>query len=232
MLIDHLASFVPNTYAYYIMKCIGRITIVIMCYFVVEGYHKTSNIGKYMMRMGIFAAISQIPFFLYKYCLNFPKTPKGFLFTMFSDRNVIFTLFIGLCLLYIINSDSKVTVKIISAAASLYLVRNSDWGYFAILWIIGFGVFYGQKQKQMLWATAVALLRVLTMCVSVGKNVMAQGTLTYGMLYALIANFGGFFAVPLLSMYNTKKGNAPKFALYIFYPLHLLILAILKTVIF
>ena len=63
MLVDHMAySFVSNvSLYYYILRLVGKISIIIMCYFVAEGYFKTRNIGKYILRMGIFAAISQIP---------------------------------------------------------------------------------------------------------------------------------------------------------------------------
>ena len=58
MVIDHTALFAPVPSLYYIMHFIGRATIIIMCYFVAEGYHKTQNIGKYIIRLAIFAAIS------------------------------------------------------------------------------------------------------------------------------------------------------------------------------
>ena len=49
MVIDHTSIFVSIPSVYYIMRFIGRATIIIMCYFVAEGYHKTQNIGKYII---------------------------------------------------------------------------------------------------------------------------------------------------------------------------------------
>ncbi|MEE1351075.1 MAG: TraX family protein, partial [Clostridia bacterium] len=129
MVIDHLAQFTTNIYLYYIMKLIGRITIVIMCYFVAEGYYKTSNIGRYLLRLGIFAVISQIPYYLMIRHGNFPNGILPLGYSILMNRNVIFTLFVGLALLAIIKSDYTIALKIISAAAALWLVRCSDWGY-------------------------------------------------------------------------------------------------------
>ena len=57
MLIDHVAlSFLPSqTVLYQIMRAIGKITMPIMCYFIAEGYYKTSNIKKYLLRLILFS---------------------------------------------------------------------------------------------------------------------------------------------------------------------------------
>lgn len=226
MLIDHMAIFMYNTIYYYIMKLIGKIAIVIMCYFVAEGYYKTSSVGKYITRMGIFAAISQIPYYLYL-CQGFIiQNPKGLILSVFNTRNVIFTLFIGLCLLAIIKSDYKAWIKVIAAAAALYLVRNSDWDYYAILWIIGFGLIRDSKWKQALWAAIVVAIKIGLAAVPAVKSVISAGALTYGML-DLFVMFGSFLAIPLLLGYNGERGANMKWGFYVFYPLHLLILALI-----
>ena len=165
MLADHAAVLSPVASVYYILKLIGRITIVIMCYFIAEGYHKTSSIPKYIMRMGIFAAISQIPYYLYMYHGRIPTNTNGLLMSLFTYRNVIFTLFIGLVLLAIVKSGYNLFIKLVSCVAALYLVRSSDWGYYVILWVIGCGLFYGSKKKQLIWMSAIIALRIAFMAV-------------------------------------------------------------------
>lgn len=229
MLVDHLAIFMYNTIYYYIMKFIGKIAIIIMCYFVAEGYYKTHNIIKYITRMGIFAAISQIPFYLYVRQGVIIQNPKGLLLSVFNTRNVIFTLFIGLCLLAIIKSNYKIWIKVIATVAALYLVRNSDWGYYAILWIIGFGLIRESKIKQTIWAATVVVIKIAFAAVPAINSVILAGALTYGMLDWLVM-FGGFLALPLIMGYNGERGVNLKWGFYVFYPLHLLILALIVMI--
>ena len=67
MVIDHVAwGFVEfMTPLGQIMHVLGRFTIPIMCYFVAEGFRKTSSVKGYVKRMACFAAIAMIPFYLF-----------------------------------------------------------------------------------------------------------------------------------------------------------------------
>ena len=62
------------------MNMIGKLTIPIMCFFVAEGYYHTHDLKKYLLRMFAFAAISQIPFYLFEYNLptNFAEFIMNF----------------------------------------------------------------------------------------------------------------------------------------------------------
>ena len=140
MVIDHTAIFAPIPSLYFIMKFIGRAAIVIMCYFIAEGYHKTHNIGKYIIRMAVFAAISQIPYYFYTRLGRIPQDFMHLLYDIVVHRNVIFSLFVSLCLLAILKSNYKIIIKILATFAALCLAKESDWGYFSILWTVGFGM--------------------------------------------------------------------------------------------
>lgn len=228
MLLDHFAlTMVSNaSLYYYIMRFLGKISIVIMCYFVAEGYYKTRNLGKYILRMGIFAAVSQIPYYMFLSGGYFIENPKALILSVFNTRNVIFTLFIGLCLLSVIKSNYKVWIKVIATVAALYLVRNSDWDYYAILWILGFGLIRGAKWKQALWAAVVVIIKLAVMAPPAIASVINAGALTYGMLDWFVM-FGGFLAIPFIFGYNGERGANLKWGFYTFYPLHLLVLALI-----
>lgn len=229
MIIDHMSVFAINSLMFYIMKGIGRITIVIMCYFVAEGYGKTRNAGKYIIRMGVFAAVSQIPYYIYAFYGNIPVNVNALLMSVFTYRNVIFTLFVGLSLLAIVKSDYKFAIKVLAVIMALYLVRNSDWGYYAVLWIIGCGML-SEKNKKLTWILFVLCLRMGLLALSPIITILKTGLLPYNMLFNWLAQAGGFLAVPLLARYNGEKGGGRRYAMYILYPAHLVAIIILMII--
>ena len=68
------------------MYAAGGLTFPIMAFFVVEGYRHTSNLRRYMLRIFIFAVIAFIPYVLAFRALRL---------------NIMFTIFLGLLLLYL-----------------------------------------------------------------------------------------------------------------------------------
>ncbi len=60
MLIDHVgAILLPETV---ILRCIGRLAFPVFAFFIAEGYAHTRSFGRYLLRMAIWAAVSEIPF--------------------------------------------------------------------------------------------------------------------------------------------------------------------------
>ena len=91
MLIDHIGNaFVEEqTLLANIMYMVGRITGPIMFFAAVEGYHKTKNLKKYMLRLFAFALISYLPYiFAFRSSFNALRL------------NVLFTILIGLLSVY------------------------------------------------------------------------------------------------------------------------------------
>ncbi len=93
MTIDHTAVCLETPY-YTLMRGIGRIAFPIFCYLIVEGFFYTRCLWKYILRLFVFALISQIPFNLMLY--KSPCYTGGYL-------NVYFTLLIGLITIYLVN---------------------------------------------------------------------------------------------------------------------------------
>lgn len=226
MLIDHAAFLAPTYFIFYLCHFIGRITIIIMCYFVAEGYYKTHSVEKYLIRLGIFAAISQIPFYLYSVGLS--SSIYGFIAGNYSHRNVIFTLFTGLCLLAILKSQAKPILKAIAIICALYITRCSDWGAFAVLLIVAFGIFHGKTKHQIYSLIILFFIRFIMNHFSMTLDFAQTGEIVLTEVYSAFTQLGALLAIPLLSMYNGKRGKGSRYGLYVFYPLHLLLLFMLK----
>lgn len=226
MLIDHVAwAFVPlNTALGTVMHIIGRLTAPCMCFFIAEGFHYTRNKTKYGIRLFIFALISWIPFHFFET----GRLPFEFIDGRFScdiihqTQSMIYTLFLCFIALCFLESNINIILRIIAISAVCLLDMHADWHVSAILMTLVFYVFRNNKKKQVLYfsilAFGIGLYKVL-------KNI--------DYWYNTLFQFGVLLFVPFLIYYSGEKGSSNKFHkwfFYIFYPMHLIILGILKKV--
>ena len=67
MVIDHIAWGFVDFYSPLgqFLHILGRLTIPIMCFFIAEGYRKTSSLPKYIERMITFGICAIIPFYIF-----------------------------------------------------------------------------------------------------------------------------------------------------------------------
>lgn len=206
MLIDHTgAALIENTALYDVesfrmllvtLRLVGRLAFPIFAFLLVEGFLHTSNVYRYFMRLWLCALISEIPFDL-----------AIFGELTFRRQNVFFTLSLGLAMLLMIRESEKKNVaglrhKIICIGSILVTCilaykLSTDYSYMGILLI---GILYllrSDRQKQ-------CVLGAFLFCTE---------------LTAMLA-------FPILLRYSGNKGNLnlPRWAFYLFYPLHLLLL--------
>lgn len=137
MVIDHVAWGFVEFYSPLgqFLHVLGRLTIPIMCFFIAEGFRKTSNLKAYIERMITFGIIAMIPFYIffheeYEYRTNF-----------------IFDLLFGLLALTVLESSfkkrAKVLLMILIFATSLLI---GGWPITPTLFIIIF--YYGRTFKE------------------------------------------------------------------------------------
>jgi len=222
MLIDHIAWCFVDTYtaAGMIMHTIGRITAPIMCYFIAEGYHYTKNVKKYLLRLGIFAAISWIPF-NYMECGVLPFG-AGWLRLM---QSVIFTFFLGLLALAAIHKETiPKAVRAIIVILLCIISVIGDWPVLGVVWIILFDRYRGNFKKQAAAFAVSSVVLITLLCIAIMGMPLAEVLFQYGVLLALVP----------LYFYNGGKGRGGgfnKWFFYVFYPLHMLLLGLIKYVI-
>ena len=215
MLIDHIGAVIVHriislpqfdgefwTQLYYPLRSIGRVAFPIFLFLLVEGFLHTRKVTKYLGRLLIFAVISEMPFNL---------AIAGSLWS-FSYQNVYWELALGLVVIWLgrkmeekpLHYSIQLVLKLLFLTAGMVLaeVLNLDYGLYGI-----FSVF-------VLYAAR--------------KNRIKQAV--FGAVSFLWENPAPLAFLPVV-FYNGKRGRGLKFAFYIFYPAHLLILYLIARAI-
>ena len=118
----------------------GGLTFPIMAFLLVEGYHHTSNIKRYAGRLLAFALVSQVPYGLF----------------LAHNLNVLFTLLIGLGILYLYDTMESRGGFWLAAAALVTASALCDWGIIGPLMILMMRAIPDRRQRIVCpsWATA------------------------------------------------------------------------------
>lgn len=150
MLIDHIGAVLLPQYE--ILRIIGRISFPIFAYTLVEGFCHTHDVRKYMMRLGICALISEVPFDLAVFGTSLE----------FSHQNVFFTWFLGILMLYLLLKAPNTFSKVVYVLAMLLLSEflNTDYSSMGLLMIL---IFYLFRDKKIVKYIGVAATNVLLM---------------------------------------------------------------------
>ena len=200
MVFDHVGDmFFPGALW---MRMIGRLAMPLFSFCIAEGYAHTKNKQRYLLRMGVFALVSEIPF-----DLAFEGRVG------LGHQNIMLTFFLSILALMLfdrIRGEGKehaagktlLGILCVCAVAVLALVLRADYTLFAVLAVF---LFYVLRNRH-------PLLRC-----GVGVGFLAL-TRTVGYYRAT-----GLSLIPLL-LYNGKRGRGLKWLFYAFYPGHLLLL--------
>lgn len=217
MLLDHIGwAFLDfNSPVSQIFHTFGRITAPIMCFFIAEGYTHTKDVKKYLLRLFVFAVISQIP-----WCVMHGQELTKLSF------NMIFTLFFALLAVLIEDKIKDPTLKSVLILFCAAATIVSDWYVFAVLWSVAFFKYKNKPKKLVLSFSAVSLMYTGYMFY---QNINA-GNDPFKSFLSVLFTFGTFLALPLIFSYDEAKrpNKKSRFVFYVFYPLHMFILGIIK----
>lgn len=202
MLIDHSGYILFHGFSF--LNYIGRISFPIFAFQISEGYKHTRDVKKYFLRLLIFAFISQIPYMLFEFSVG-----KGFSF------NVLFTLSLGLLSIILYDKQKNkflgfILVYLIAIFASLFQI---SYGAFGIIIIFIFHLFKDKKGWMTLCYLVTCFLKYLPSLI--------QYQFYYKFIILCICTM---LPIIFILFYNEKKGKDIKYLLYLFYPLHLLVL--------
>lgn len=194
MLIDHIGAIVmmelmmnrmtyniPMSVAtleniYFGMRMIGRLAFPIFAFSIYEGFTKTRDIKKYMLRLLIFAVISEIPFDL---------ALSGKIFD-WSYQNVIWTFLFALSGLYIYEKYENPVIKALGIGLALALgeICKTDYGAYGVGMIYVFYFLKDNKLKDLVLAglfvmQAAAVVALVPLNMYNGEKGMKSGRILY-----------------------------------------------------
>lgn len=222
MLCDHLwATFFP--YAEW-MTCIGRIAFPIFAFMIAEGFYYTGNRKKYLLRMFLFALVSEIPFNLIM--------SSSFIGPF--HQNVLFTFTLAILAMLLIEK-----IKLIKNRVGRYCLIAVVFLVSMLVGAITFVDYY-----------AIGIPTVLVFYLFREKkwyNFIIQAVIMYWLNFEILGGYGydiaiggktfflaqqgiAILALIPIWLYSGKQGYHKKWWQYFcygFYPAHLLILYLL-----
>jgi hypothetical protein len=221
MTIDHLAATGLVGGALYLpMRAVGRIAFPIYCFLLTEGFRHTRSRERYLGRLLFFALLSEAPF------------DQAFFSGWFDryNQSVMLTLAIGLVVLWAMESAEPLMNRLFDGhppritvfAAQVVPVwmgflagelLSTDYGGGGVLLIV---LFYLLRDWPL--TLAVVLVPFLYVC------------------YHWLEVFGVLALIPIY-LYNGKPGRrlpglVGKYGFYLYYPLHLLVLDLLRLALY
>lgn len=209
MLIDH-CTLVLTPPHYYLLRGVGRIAFPLFCFMIADGFTHTRSPRRYLGRLLLFAAVSQVPFAL---VVSSPGE-SGWLF---SELNVFFTLAAGLALIMLADGAKERGrdwyILLAVTAVLLLCLTRSDYGFGGAALILAL---YLCRSRRIYQVGALAAWAFF------------QYALSFGVLGRTQFYFAMLAALPML-LYNGRRGPGLKWLFYAFYPAHLLILGIVKV---
>ena len=221
MLMDHLwATLLP---AREWLTCAGRVAFPIFAFMAVEGYFHTRSFKKYILRMLLFAVLSEIPFdLMYGGTWFYPV-----------HQNVLCTFLLGLLGVWLMEQVRKkgktwmyllVCVLVVPAGLVLGTLCMVDYYGVGVLTVFVFYFLHGRK-----WWCFLGQLAALYWL-----NVELLGGLMYpvqlfGMEFELCQQGLALLALIPIWLYRGRQGYRSKpfqYLCYAFYPVHMLLLVV------
>ena len=205
------------------MTYVGRMAFPIFAFQIAEGFAHTSSFKKYALRLLGFAVISEIPFNLFY---------SSRLFNPYH-QNVLITLLLGLLAVSDIDNIKKnKTAKNISLSVLWLLLITItsvigfvDYGFLGVLTVVMFYIF---KNFPFAWVLQLVAIVLINIVFFEGQVLIVE---ILGKTFEIPYQGFAVFALIPIWLYGGKKGKSSKvmqYGFYAFYPIHMLILYLIK----
>ncbi|MGL5753998.1 MAG: TraX family protein [Paraclostridium sp.] len=224
MLFDHLREFFPHVFPMWVHP-VSRVVSPIFAFLVVEGLFHTRNKLKYNLRLIGWAVFMQVGDTLINMALKSKE--------VVVNNNIFLTLALGLTIINLIEYSkqkhfAKKLIILLAAIILIPLAPFTEGGMAVIPFILVTYFFRGNNKKLVIGYIILSVISFLLF------TYLPYPSMKEAMLMLpLNCDFLFILAVPLILLYNGERGLNNKFSkylFYVFYPLHLWGLAILKYV--
>lgn len=204
MLVDYIGLFLLNNNV--IFRTVGRLAFPMFVFLLVDGYRRTRDLKKYLIRMFILFLVSYVPYSL--------ALTSGLFCRV---QNIYASLFAYLIMFWLLDRPSlPASGKVLIGAlfSILAVVLNLQYSWYGV--VIALVMFYLPKMAVM---SAAFIMTGLGVVYGFRSGFPLQGIAG---LVPFILPYQGEF-IP-----SEKPGNALQWMTYFFYPIHLLFFALLR----
>lgn len=227
MFIDHLRFLLTSEKtmsAEIISTCLfglGRLAFPLFAYLLVDGFFRTRSKERFFVRLFVFAVISEVPF-------DLMRSAK---LLDFSKQNVMWTLLFGFGAMWLLEGIRKTFEErkrfcilmqaLVSVVAMVFgFLAHTDYSYVGVACVLT--IYFCRKAEHMFPAgfpIRADMMGYIAGVMLLLINSEMEMTALFGLL--LIWNFHG------------KAGERiPKFFGYGFYPLHMLLIVVIRGLLF
>ncbi|MBN1244843.1 hypothetical protein JXA31_04555 [Candidatus Bathyarchaeota archaeon] len=210
MVIDHVGNILYPELLF--LQIIGRLAFPIFAYLIVLGVESTKNPLKYMTMLLVFALISQIPYFL------------AFDIQPFERLNILFSLLLSAITIYYYNKRSPLAF----VPLLLSIILMTEGSYYVVLTAVGMKLL---KDSPKIGALALFALNVQFLFLSSDLHTQIQ-ILSLFTLPLIFLHIKNKLKKEILIPENSLAYSLRKYAFYIFYPLHLALIFLIKMFFF
>jgi hypothetical protein len=188
-----------------ILRIIGRVSFPLFAYLLVLGMSSTHDSGKYFSRMLYFALLSQLPFAIANDVL------------IWQHLNIFFTLSLGIILIYFLDRNNILFLAPLIAS----VVIPVDYGAYGLATILFLYIMRSFRRTGVILFIALNLLLI-------------PFETTYQPLALLALPIIMLHRDGRLAFMNSGEGVKhplfSKYFFYVYYPAHLLVLALIRTI--
>ena len=214
LLVENLGmSLTVSFWLLHAMEALGRIAFPLYAFGIAQGCTYTKSRGKFLLRLLVFAVLSEVPFQL---ALRW-GTVRLRLWPL-PISNVLFTLLFGAlcCFIWDFFRRKKLAWVAISPIIAIVLLAEShhtDYGGLGVLFVLLPYLFKEKKWK-------LAALGGMVIVLYLASPLIMRYSMYWSHVICALASVG------ILALYNGQEGRHNKFLQYFFYayyPLHLLL---------
>lgn len=202
-------------------RAVGRVSFILFTCLIVESFFYTRSRVRFLVRLFLFALLSEIPFDL---------AFSGQMFD-WSGQNIYWTLFLGVLVLTVWDYLSHYRSFLAAAGRWAVLLTGClaafvfavDYRFMGVLLI--FAMYQTRNKDGGIRFMAAGMVMLFGTWGSYLMRYLGNGYTADSLFWSSLREMYGLLAFVLIFLYNGEKGRQlPKAFYYGFYPIHLLIL--------